>query len=122
MLLVVPDHPANEQVEFFIEEASAKGGHGVVGAVIFFVAGIGEELAQPTITAIVRECRAGSDFAEQLVFADWLQRVAVDAVRLEFTDRKFTGLEDLTPTLRSFIRDAGHHPAAHAEEDGSPAA
>ena len=99
-LFEISDHPADEEVEFLLGQTFAEGGHRVVRAVELFVGGIAEELAEPALSAVAGERRAGSDFAEQLVFADRLQRVAVDAVRLKLADWEFAGLENLPSTFR----------------------
>ena len=79
-LFVIADHPADEEVEFFLGDSFAECRHRVVRAVELFVAGTAQELTQPAITAIAGERWTGSDFAEQLVFANRLQRVTVDAL------------------------------------------
>ena len=99
-LFEIADHPANEEVEFFLGQTFAEGGHRVVRAVEFFVAGFAEELSKPTLASVTGQSWACTDFAEQLVLADRLQRVAVDAVRLKLADGEFAGLENLPSTFR----------------------
>ena len=99
-LFEISDHPADEEVEFLLGQTFAEGRHRVVRAVEFFVAGFAEELSKPTLASVTGQSRACTDFAEQLVFADRLQRVAVDAVRLKLADGEFAGLENLTSAFR----------------------